>query len=90
MKKGKPALLPQIVCLSIPTYTLHNPVSLLWTWHFKQGVYAIFSIFLTNFFVMVFTRCGEWLGRNIVQRLASRKLNEHFFHVNKTYCCVSC
>ena len=24
----------------IPKYTLLNPVSLLWTWHFKHGVYA--------------------------------------------------
>ena len=24
----------------IPTYTLLNPISLLWTWHFKHGVYA--------------------------------------------------
>ena len=24
----------------IPTYILLNPVSLLWSWHFKHGVYA--------------------------------------------------
>ena len=24
----------------IPIYTLLNPVSLLWTWHFKHGVYV--------------------------------------------------
>ena len=24
----------------IPTYPRLNPVSLLWTWHFKHGVYA--------------------------------------------------
>ena len=24
----------------IPTYTLLNPVSLLWKWHFKPGVYV--------------------------------------------------
>ena len=57
----------------IPTYTLLNLVSLLWTWYFKQGVSCHkFSISLINYFVKVFTSCGKWLGWNIIQMLASR------------------
>ena len=29
----------------IPTYTLLDPVSLLWTWHFKHGAYATNFLF---------------------------------------------
>ena len=57
----------------IPTYTFLNPVSLL------HGVYVTFSISLTNYFVIVFTSCGKWLGRNIIQRVASRWSNENLF-----------
>ena len=32
----------------IPTYTLLDPVSLLWTWHFKYGVYST-----TDFLVLL-------------------------------------
>ena len=58
----------------IPTYTLLNPVSLSWTWHFKHK----FSITPTDYFVMMYTSCGKWLGLNIIQRLASRYSNKNF------------
>ena len=30
----------------IPTYTLLNPVSLLWTWHFQHGAYVTINFSL--------------------------------------------
>ena len=41
----------------IPKYSLLNPGSLVWTWYFKHGIHP-----LINYFVVVFTSCGEWLG----------------------------
>ena len=63
----------------------------MWTWHFKHSIYATRIPFpLLIIFVMVFTSCGKWLGWNILQRLASRWSKRNFFHINKSYCCVSC
>ena len=39
-----------------------------------------FFISLTNYFVMVLTICGKWLGWLIIQRLTSRSSNEHFLY----------
>ena len=49
---------------------VHPPQS--WTWQFKRCICYKFFIFLTNYFVMVLTICGKWLGWHIIQRLTSR------------------
>ena len=78
----------------IPTYTLLNPFSLLWTlwtlWAFQTWcICHKFSISLNNYFVMVFASCGKCLGWNIIQRLSSASSNENFLHIDKIYCCIS-
>ena len=69
----------------IPTYTS----SVLFT-YYGHDISNMVYVSLTNYFVMVFTNCGKWLGWNIIQQLASRQSNENFLHINKIYCCVSC
>ena len=70
----------------IPTNTLRDPQ---FTYH-EHDVSNMVYVSLTNYFVMVFTNCGKRLGWNIIQRLASRRSNENFLHINKIYRYVSC
>ena len=62
---------------------VHPPQS--WTWQFKHCICYKFFIFLTNYFVMVLTICGKWLGWHIIQRLTSRWSNEHFLYLLITF-----
>ena len=60
----------------IPTYTLLNPVCLLWTWHFKHGICFPDWLFCNGLYKL-------W-------KMAGLKYNMTFLHINKIYCCVSC
>ena len=48
----------------IPTYTS----SVLFT-YYGHDISNMVYVSLTNYFVMVFTNCGKWLGWNIIQQL---------------------
>ena len=49
----------------------HTPSSILFT-YWGDDISSMIYVSLTNYFVMVFTNCGRWLGWNIVQRIVSR------------------